>query len=68
MADLRFNMTTLFHTDKVNTLLPKYKSFLETEVYPVELGDDLKLSASASSTAKASRESEGTKTLGSAFI
>ncbi len=38
MADLRFNMTTLFHTDKVNTLLPKYKSFLETEVYPVELG------------------------------
>jgi acyl-CoA dehydrogenase len=37
MVDLRFNMTTLFHTDKVNLLLPKYKSFLEAEVYPFEL-------------------------------
>ena len=37
MEDLRFNMIALFHTDKVNSLLPKYKSFLETEVYPVEL-------------------------------
>jgi len=37
MADLRFNMIALFHTDKVNSLLPKYKSFLETEVYPFEL-------------------------------
>ena len=37
MADLQFNMIALFHTDKVNSLLPKYKSFLETEVYPFEL-------------------------------
>jgi len=37
MGDLLFNMTALFYTDKVNSLLPKYKSFLETEVYPVEL-------------------------------
>lgn len=37
MEDLRFNMIALFHTDKVNSLLPKYKSFLETEVYPFEL-------------------------------
>jgi acyl-CoA dehydrogenase len=37
MVDLRFNMSTLFYTDKVNSLLPKYKLFLETEVYPVEL-------------------------------
>lgn len=30
-------MLDLFYTDKVKTLLPQYKSFLETEVYPIEL-------------------------------
>jgi acyl-CoA dehydrogenase len=30
-------MLSLFQTDKINSLLPKYKSFLEEEVYPVEL-------------------------------
>jgi len=37
MGDIQFNMIALFHTEKVNSILPKYKSFLETEVYPVEL-------------------------------
>jgi acyl-CoA dehydrogenase len=30
-------MVSLFQTDKINSLLPKYKSFLEKEVYPIEL-------------------------------
>ncbi|MEQ1586170.1 MAG: acyl-CoA dehydrogenase family protein [Cyclobacteriaceae bacterium] len=30
-------MLDLFYTDKVKTLLPQYKSFLEAEVYPIEL-------------------------------
>lgn len=30
-------MLDLFYSDKVKTLLPQYKSFLETEVYPIEL-------------------------------
>jgi alkylation response protein AidB-like acyl-CoA dehydrogenase len=30
-------MISLFQTDKVNSILPKYKSFLEKEVYPIEL-------------------------------
>lgn len=30
-------MLDLFYTDKVKTILPHYKSFLETEVYPIEL-------------------------------
>lgn len=30
-------MIALFNTPRVSSLLPKYKSFLETEVYPIEL-------------------------------
>jgi acyl-CoA dehydrogenase len=30
-------MTVLFQSDKINSLLPKYKLFLEDEVYPIEL-------------------------------
>jgi acyl-CoA dehydrogenase len=30
-------MLDSFYTDKVKTLLPQYKSFLEAEVYPIEL-------------------------------
>lgn len=31
-------MIELFHTPKLATLLPQYKSFLEQEIYPIELG------------------------------
>jgi acyl-CoA dehydrogenase len=30
-------MVSLFRTDRINSLLPKYKLFLEAEVYPIEL-------------------------------
>lgn len=30
-------MVSVFQTDKINALLPKYKFFLEKEVYPIEL-------------------------------
>lgn len=30
-------MVSLFQTDKINALLPKYKFFLEKEVYPIEV-------------------------------